>query len=76
MSESEKERERKREIKQPKKIQREGKRIEGQEWTLQNTCGLEMRDVKIFPGYQLMIFLLNPLAMQMVFDFDLKFSPL
>ena len=76
MSESEKERERKREIKQPKKIQREGKRLEGQEWTLQKTCGLEMRDVKIFPGYQLMIFLLNPLAMQMVFDFDLKFSPL
>ena len=58
-----------REREQPKKTQREGARIEGRKWTLQDACGLEMHDVKIFPGHQLMIFLLNPLAVQMVLEF-------
>jgi len=69
VSEGSKEREREREREQPKKTQREGARIEGRKWTLQDACGLEMHDVKIFPGHQLMIFLLNPLAVQMVLEF-------
>ena len=60
--------------------ERERERIKGLKRTLQNACGLEMHDVKIFPGYQLMIFLLNPLAMHMVLDFrwfDVKiFNPM